>query len=140
MDADFLTRAPTFARGEGPAIRSWLDDDPQRVQPDDSEVSLPLFIVLTLVSVGGWLYFQRMNEIFCLSWRDGRLLVVRGRAPATLQGDFREALQHSGSTSATIRAVRAQGRASLKTRGIDERGAQRLRNIFGTYNLGHVNK
>ena len=69
------------------------------------------------------------NELFCLSIRGGRSLVVRGALPSSL----RDALtQVVGRGDACIRGVREGRSTHLRIEGVDEATAQRLRNVFGT--------
>lgn len=77
---------------------------------------------------------SRGSEIFCLSVRDGRLLVVRGRVPAALVAQIRDVVARPPVRRATIRAVKAETGARLVVSGdVDEGRAQRLRNLFGLY-------
>ncbi len=75
----------------------------------------------------------RMNELFLISVRDGRLLVVRGRVPVRVRQDLADVVRRAGVQRGSIRAVRESGHARLTTRGIDEGTTQRLRNAFGTH-------
>jgi hypothetical protein len=74
----------------------------------------------------------RATEIFFLSVRDGRVLLVRGRVPSTLMAELAEVVARAGVARGSIRAVRQGGAAKLKVGGMDEFVAQRLRNVFGT--------
>jgi len=90
--------------------------------------ALVVFVALVL------LWASRGSEIFCVSVRNGRVLVVRGRAPAQLVVQIREVVQRPPVRSATIRAIKAEMGARLVVSGdIDEGRAQRLRNLFGLY-------
>ncbi|MDQ3030935.1 MAG: DUF3634 family protein [Myxococcota bacterium] len=89
------------------------------------------WIVLALVGVGAWYFLSRANEIFCVSVRDGRLLLVRGRIPIALKHDFEDVVRRARLQRATIRAVSSQSHARLVMSGVDEHVAQRLRNTFG---------
>lgn len=94
---------------------------------------MPL-VVVALVLVAVWLIAERQNELFCLSVRDGRVLLVRGRIPPGLMGDIRTAVARPPVRRGTIRAVRQANAARLAvSREIDEGRAQRLRNIFNLY-------
>ncbi len=86
--------------------------------------------VLAVVAVI-WLLGTRANELFCLSVRDGRVLVVRGRVPAGLLADLKDALKDT--RRATVRAHKTPQGARLSTSGVDEFHEQRLRNIFHVY-------
>jgi hypothetical protein len=92
------------------------------------------WIVLALVIV--LVYFaMRSGEIFCVSVRDGRALVIRGRVPPPLLRAIREIIASQPQvTRATIRAVRGEHGARLTARGaIDEGRIQRLRNAFALF-------
>jgi len=77
----------------------------------------------------------RSGEIFCVSVRDGRALVIRGRVPPALLRAIREIVGSQPAVArATIKAVRGEHGARLTARGaIDEGRIQRLRNAFGLF-------
>src|SRR5262245_20209797 len=80
-----------------------------------------------------WL-MSRAAEIFCVSVRDGRALVIRGRVRPPLLRAIREIVAEPPVVAATVRAVRGEHGARLVARGkIDEGRVQRLRNAFGLY-------
>lgn len=81
----------------------------------------------------GWLVMDRIGEIFCISVRDGRCLVVRGRIGGNLLEGIADVVRRAGVKRATIRAVKGEHHARLALRGIDEGTGQRLRNVFGTH-------
>ena len=86
-----------------------------------------------------YLWYQRHNELFCVSLRDGKALVVRGRIPARLLGDFKDALRRAGVNVARIRAVKTQrGGRLVVSGGVDDGTVQQLRNIFGTYTVARL--
>ncbi|MBV1860210.1 MAG: DUF3634 family protein [Nannocystaceae bacterium] len=91
--------------------------------------------VLLLLVVGGVGYFviTRMQEIFCISVRGGRMLVVRGNIPTPLLQDLGDVLDRAGVVQARVRAVKTPGHAQIRTSGVDEGTAQRCRNVFGTH-------
>jgi hypothetical protein len=78
---------------------------------------------------------MRSGEIFCVSVRDGRALVIRGRVPPPLLRAIREIIgSQPAVAAATIKAVRGEHGARLTARGaIDEGRIQRLRNAFGLF-------
>ena len=87
-----------------------------------------------LVLAGLLLFFlvvRRINELFLLSVRNGRVIVVRGRVPPGFLRDVRMIMR--GVPRATIRGVKSEGHARITGSGLDERVLQRLRNAFGTY-------
>jgi hypothetical protein len=84
--------------------------------------------------VGGW-WSWRSRELFHLSVRRGRILVVRGRVPGGFLHDASETVK-SGTivARASIRAIKGDGGAQLAFSGdLDEGRQQRLRNIFALY-------
>jgi len=87
--------------------------------------------VVVLVVYFAW----RSAEIFCVSVRDGRALVIRGRVPPALMRAIREIVAAQPAVArATIRAARGENGARLTARGtIDEGRVQRLRNAFGLF-------
>src|SRR5690349_20109993 len=85
-----------------------------------------------LVLAGLLLFFfivQRMNELFLLSVRNGKVIVVRGRVPPGFLRDVRMIVR--GIPRATIRGVKSESHARITASGVDERVLQRLRNPFG---------
>jgi|KBSMisStaDraftv2_1062788.scaffolds.fasta_scaffold214288_3 hypothetical protein len=98
--------------------------------------SFPMAQVIFAVVVVAVIYLAwRAGEIFCVSVRNGRALVIRGRVPPPLLRAIREIIHSQPEiTRATIRAVRGEHGARLTARGaIDEGRVQRLRNAFGLY-------
>lgn len=71
------------------------------------------------------------NEVFCLSVRDGEVLLLRGRIPRGLRAELTDVVRRSRLRRATIRVVRENAAARLVVSGTDESVAQRLRNVFG---------
>lgn len=74
-------------------------------------------------------WLSRQSELCWVSIRRGQLLVVRGRVPQGLLGDFRPLLQNVQRGEIFVHKTSGGGR--LQTRGIDDRTAQRLRNVLG---------
>lgn len=77
---------------------------------------------------------RHANQVFLLSVREGRALLIQGRIPAGLQGELLEVLRRAEVRDATVRVVRESGRARLLASGsgIDASVLQRLRNVLGT--------
>lgn len=96
------------------------------------------YVVLLVVGVIGLWWIGRGRELFLLSARDGRVLLVRGRIPAGLMRDMREILSAARVHRATVRAVRSDGGARLEISGVEEGPAQRLRNAFGLYPISRL--
>lgn len=95
---------------------------------------MPIILFLGVVALIFFLVIvPRMNELFLISVRDGKLLVVRGRVPVKLRQDFADVVKRARVRRGTIRAVRESGHSRLTTSGLDEGTTQRLRNTFGTH-------
>ncbi len=88
---------------------------------------------LVAVVIGGLALLSRVNELFAISVRDGKVLLLRGRVPRSLYVSLADVAKRAEIARGTIRAVRADGHARLVTSGIDEHTTQRLRNVFGTH-------
>jgi hypothetical protein len=98
-----------------------------------------LVLAAALLALAFLYWTSRANELFCLSVRDGRVLVVRGRIPGGLLSDIRDVVTKPVVSRATIRATKAQQGARLVVSGaIDEGREQRLRNIFRLYPLSNL--
>jgi hypothetical protein len=98
-------------------------------------------MALVLLATAALILFlaARARELFCLSVRDGRVLVVRGRIPAGLLSDIRDVVKRPAVSRATIRAVKQEDSARLAVSGaVDEDRAQRLRNIFHLYSISKL--
>jgi Protein of unknown function (DUF3634) len=89
-------------------------------------------VICCLVVVA--LFVTRGNELFLISVRDGKLLVVRGRVPVSLLQDFREIVNRPMVKRGTIKAYRGEYGAQIRVSGgIDEGREQRMRNTFQFY-------
>jgi hypothetical protein len=99
-----------------------------------------LAVLVVLGAVGFFVWASRQRELFCVSVRQGRVLLVRGRIPGGLLSDFADALGAAPAVArATIRAYRDEGGARLEVAGsIDGGRAQRLRNIFALYPMSRL--
>ena len=73
----------------------------------------------------------RATEQFRLSYRDGKLLVVRGQLPKGLLNDFAETLRRAGVKRATLVGHKGEHGLRLSTSGVSEWDEQRLRNQLG---------
>lgn len=91
--------------------------------------------ILAGIAILAVLWFAaRANELFFVSVRDGKVLLVRGRIPQGLLNDFKDAVQKPPVKRGYIKAVKTPGGAQLYGGGdIDEFVEQRLRNIFNFY-------
>ncbi|MGC4118567.1 MAG: DUF3634 family protein [Myxococcales bacterium] len=99
-------------------------------------------MLLALILVGAviaWLYYERRRELFLVSVRGGKALLVRGRLPASLMNDIKDVVGREPAVRfGRIRAVKDQNRARLVTTGIDEFRAQRLRNVFSVHPISNL--
>ena len=77
-----------------------------------------------------WLFLERSNELFALSFRNGEGRLVRGVAPARLRMDFVDALKSMKVQRATVKVVKSERGARVVASGLDDFQAQRLRNIL----------
>lgn len=96
-------------------------------------MSVATILAVAAFAVVAWVVLGRANEIFCISVKNGRLLVVRGAVPTGLLHGLADVLQRERVKDATIRAVRADGHARLVASGVSDAVAQRLRNVFGAH-------
>jgi hypothetical protein len=90
-----------------------------------------LVIVGGLALLVGFFWLERANEIFYVSVRAGRCLVVRGRIPASLLDGLADVAARAKVQHGSIKAVKSEGHARLVTSGIDDGTTQRMRNVFG---------
>ena len=93
---------------------------------------MPVLVAILAISIG-YFVFQRSRELFFISVRDGRLLVVRGDCPDALLHDLADAVRRAGVRRGSIRAIKEAHGSRLTASGVDDRLAQRLRNIFGSH-------
>jgi hypothetical protein len=108
-----------------------------RVTPEG--ILAVMYLVLLAAAVIIVYLAARDRELFCLSVRDGRVLIVRGRIPAGLLSDIRDVIKRPTVARATIRGVKQEEGARLAVSGtIDEGRAQRLRNIFHLYPISQL--
>ncbi len=93
----------------------------------------PLWFVLFVLLVPFSVSLARANEMFVISVRKGRALLVRGRILPGLYDDIVDVVERAAVQSATLRVVRSGGAPRLLVSGVDELVAQRLRNVVGLY-------
>lgn len=90
--------------------------------------------LLIVAVVIGFFWAARSRELFCISVRDGKLLVVRGSLPSGLLADFQSVLSQPPVRRGTVKGIRQERGGSIHASGdIDEWREQRLRNIFKLY-------
>lgn len=95
----------------------------------------PGLVALATILAIGWVLVARANELFFISIRGGRLLLVRGRVPAQLYEELTDVIARARIEHGELRATFESKRARLTTRSIDERTAQQLRNVLGLHTL-----
>jgi hypothetical protein len=81
-----------------------------------------------------WWLHDRRSELFYISIRNGRVLVVRGRVPTPLLQDLAETVKHPVVSSGKIRVFRGVHGAELSVSGdIEDGPEQRMRNALQLY-------
>ncbi len=98
-------------------------------------VGLLVILVAVVVVV---LLARRHNEVFLVSIRRGRALLVRGNILLPLLNDFAEVARDAGIRRASLRAILTETHTRLFTDGVDPALAQRFRNIFHLYPLAQL--
>jgi hypothetical protein len=92
-----------------------------------------IVVVLVALVIGVW-WLTRANELFYVSVRDGKVLVVRGRVPVSLLQDFAEAVKEPVVRRGGIKAWKTEDGGQLACSGdIDAGREQRMRNAFMLY-------
>ena len=93
-----------------------------------------VFPALAVVVVVGVWWLTRLSELFYISVRDGKALVVRGRVPVSLLQEFKEAVAHPQVKRGSIRAFKTESGGQLTCGGdIGDGREQRMRNTFMLY-------
>lgn len=91
-------------------------------------------LVLGILLVGFFILVSRAGELFYVSVRDGKLLVVRGRVPVSMLQEFRDAVNQPTVRRGSIRAFRTSSGGQLSCSGdISDGREQRMRNTFMLY-------
>ena len=83
-----------------------------------------MVVVITLLTV-----LFRANELFCVSFRRGKALVVRGNLPGPALAAFRDVLNHPVADNALVKGF-ATDEVRLTVAGVGDEQTQRLRNAF----------
>jgi hypothetical protein len=91
-------------------------------------------IAVVVILVALFWALSRAGELFYISVRDGKLLVVRGRVPVSMLQEFRDAVNKPTVRRGAIRAFKTESGGQLACSGdIDEGREQRMRNTFMLY-------
>lgn len=94
---------------------------------------LTLPVVAVVVVVGVW-WLSRVGELFYISVRDGKALVVRGRVPVSMLQEFKETVANPKVKRGSIRGFKTESGGQLACTGdIDDGREQRMRNTFMLY-------
>src|SRR5690349_13512186 len=100
-------------------------------------LALPLLAIVAVVAV--W-WVTRARALFRISVKRGRVATARGRIPSGLLSDIAELVSRPAVKRATIVAVIGEHGATIRSSGIDEGRAQRLRNIFALYPVSRLRR
>ena len=94
---------------------------------------MAIVVGIVLVALLVWM-LSRSGELFYISVRDGKLLVVRGRVPVSMLQEFRDAVNKPTVKRGSIRAFKTESGGQLGCSGdIEEGREQRMRNTFMLY-------
>jgi len=93
--------------------------------------------MLPLLAVGaviGLWWFTRTRELFHVSVRHGKVLVVHGRVPGSMLHEIADAMARPPVRRGSVRAMKTETGGRLTFSGdIDEGRRQRMRNVFALY-------
>jgi hypothetical protein len=90
-------------------------------------------ILVCAAAVVAYLWYERRRELFVVSVRDGRALLVRGRLPTGLAQAIQDIVSTPPVRRARIRAYKDENRARLTATGMGGSLEQRLRNVFSIH-------
>jgi Protein of unknown function (DUF3634) len=90
-----------------------------------------MLFLASLLLAAFLLWTWRQNELFCLSVREGKVIVLRGRLPPELFSDLEDVLQDV--TRANVHVQKRGSAGRLVATGVTAAQLQQLRNVFGTY-------
>ena len=96
-------------------------------------------LVLLALVVPLFVGLRRINELFVVRARRGRLELVRGRIPRRLLGDLDDVMRSAPEAEVELRAVIEDGRAVIHTRPeIAPPLRQRLRNTISLWPVAKI--
>ena len=98
-------------------------------------------LLIAMAAFLGWCWWlhDRRAELFYVSVRAGRVLVVRGRVPTALLQDLAEIVMDPIVSSGTIRVFRGEHGAELSCSGdIADGSEQRMRNTLHVYPMSKL--
>ncbi len=103
------------------------------------EQTTVILLAMGVFLVWCWWLHDRRTELFYVSVRYGRVLVVRGRVPTALLQDLAEIVRNPVVRSGKIRVFRGVHGADLTCSGdIDDGPAQRMRNALCLYPMSKL--
>lgn len=85
-----------------------------------------LVVVFTLLTA-----LSRAHELYCVSVRDGRSLVVKGGLPASTQNELDRIFAGSESTDVVVRAFEREGEIRIEVVGATDSEVRRLEGLLG---------
>jgi hypothetical protein len=92
---------------------------------------LPTLAVIAVIAL--W-WLTRMRQLFHVSIREGKVLVVRGRVPGAMLHEIAESMSRPRVRRGSIKAYKTETGTRLSFGGdIDEGRQQRMRNVFALY-------
>jgi hypothetical protein len=95
-------------------------------------------IGVVVVFCVAWFLLRRANELCVVRVRDGKLRVLRGKAPHALLSDFDDILGRGHVRKGTLRIVSEAGVPRLMTPlGLRDDVLQQLRNALGRFQVLH---
>jgi hypothetical protein len=98
-----------------------------------------LFALPCLVLLAFGYALRRANELFALSARRGKLVLLRGRLPQALFADLAEIAGRAQLDDTEIRALSESGAPRLVLRGAPNLAAEQAsRNLLGRYTVPQI--
>ena len=86
-----------------------------------------LLAAIAVLAVLALWWFTRTGELFCISVRGGKLLVVRGRAPSGFTAEARAIIARANVKRGTIRALRTERGGRLVVSGAIDEGTGQVK-------------
>lgn len=91
---------------------------------------MPLVVLVLVLAIVAWLWWDWSNTLFVLKVSNGRLEVARGTPPGDFVRAARDIVRRPVVSHGTIKGVKAEHGVSIRARGLDEGQVQRLRNTL----------
>ena len=102
-------------------------------------MSLALSILLLILGVPLVVALLRINELFLVRVRGGKVRVVRGRIPQALLNDFAEILRDPPLEECSLRGVVEDRRLRIYPEGaLNEGQRQRIRNVVAGWPVAKI--